>query len=310
MRERPLPTAPTTVYLVHSDEGLIGLGEGTSISDEELEAYVGHSPFEYIMDDSVGPLQIAFYDLMGQALELPIARLLGPSRDTAPLAWWSHCFSPDVLQSEAKLALSRGYRVHKIKRRAHTDVLEQVAAMAEVTPDDYEITVDANRTFGHIERALTIGAELKRFPQVHCLESPIDQNDIEGYGRLRAELGLPLAHHIGQPDPIDALHSEVYAYFILGTQVAATVRDAHITSARGKEFWMQATNTDITALFMLQLAAATPNATRGHVTTSHLHAESLLQEPLIVTDGHVAIPDRPGLGATLNMDVVERFRVK
>ena len=309
-RERPLPTAAATVYQVHSDEGLIGLGEGTSMSDDELAVYVGHSPFEYIMDDSVGPLQIAFYDLMGQALGLPIARLLGPSRDTAPLAWWSHCFSPDVLQSEAKLALSRGYRVHKIKRRAHTDVVEQVAAMAEVTPDDYEITVDANRTFGHIERALTIGAQLKRFPQVHCLESPIDQNDIEGYRRLRAELGLHLAHHIGQPDPVDALHSEVYDYFILGTQVAATVRDAHITSARGKQFWMQATSTDITALFMLQLAAATPNATRGHVTTSHLHEQSLLQEPLIVTEGHVTIPDRPGLGATLNMDVVERFRVE
>ncbi len=133
LRERPLPTAATTVYLVHSDEGLIGLGEGTSMSDDELTVYVGHSPFEYIMDDSVGPLQIGFYDLMGLALGLPIARLLGPSRDTAPLAWWSHCFAPDVLQGEAKLALSRGYRVHKIKRRAHTDVVEQVAAMAEVT---------------------------------------------------------------------------------------------------------------------------------------------------------------------------------
>ena len=73
---------------------------------------------------------------------------------------------------------------------------------------------------------------------------------------------------------------------------------------------MQATSTDITALFMLQLAAATPNATRAHVTTSHLHEQSLLQQPLIVTDGHVTIPDRPGLGATLNMDVVENFRIE
>ena len=169
-REQPLPTVKTTVYRVHSDEGAVGLSEGTSLSDDELAEYIGRSPFEYIMDDSVGPLQIGFYDLMGQALDLPIARLLGPSRATAPLAWWSHCFAPDVLQGEAKLALSRGYRVHKIKRRAHTDVIEQVAAMSEVTPDDYEITVDANRTFGHIERALTIGAQLKRFPQVHCQE--------------------------------------------------------------------------------------------------------------------------------------------
>jgi L-alanine-DL-glutamate epimerase-like enolase superfamily enzyme len=309
-RERPMPSVTTTVYLVHSDDGLTGLGEGESMSNDALAMYVGHSPFEYIMDDSVGPLQIAFYDLMGQALGLPIARLLGPSRTTAPLAWWSHCFSPAALQVEAKLALARGFRVHKIKRRAHTDVVEQVAAIAEVTPDDYEVTVDANRTFGNVERALAIGAQLKRFPQVHCLESPIDQDDIEGYRRIKAELGLQLAHHIGQPDPIDALYSGVYDYFILGTRVAAMVRDAHITDARGKPFWMQSTSTDVTALFMLHLAAASPNATRAHVTTSLLHEQPLLQEPLIVTDGYVTIPERPGLGATLNMDMIERFRVE
>ena len=86
--------------------------------------------------------------------------------------------------------------------------------------------------------------------------------------------------------------------------------DAHIANARSKEFWMQSTDTDITALFMLHLAAAMPNAIRGHVTTSQLHEHGLLQESLVVADGHVAIPDRPGLGATLNMDVVERFRVE
>ena len=75
------------------------------------------------------------------------------------------------------------------------------------------------------------------------LKSPIDQNDIEGYRRLRAELGLTLAHHIGQPDPVDALYSEVCDYFILGTQVAALVSDAHIANARGKQFWMQSTST-------------------------------------------------------------------
>jgi L-alanine-DL-glutamate epimerase-like enolase superfamily enzyme len=45
------------------------------------------------------------------------------------------------------------------------------------------------------------------------------------------------------------------------------------------------------------------------VSLCHLHEQALLQEPLVVTDGHVPIPDNPGLGGTLNMDAVDRFRV-
>ena len=305
------PRVRTAIYLVHTDDGPVGLGEGAVLSDDELAAYTGCSPFEFIMDDSVGPLQIAFYDLMGQALELPLARVLGPSRPTAPLAWWSHCFPPEALRSEAQLALESGYRVHKFKRRAHTDVLEQVAAIAEVAPDDYEITVDANETFGNIERALDIGGQLKAYPQVHCLESPIKQADIEGYKRLQAELGLPLAHHMGTPEPIDALYSEAYDYFILGTRASGLVRNAHICGARNKPFWMQlgGDGTDISTLWMLHLAAAIPNATKGHVSMQHIQEALLLQEPIVVVDGEVAIPDTPGLGGTLNMDVVDRYRV-
>jgi L-alanine-DL-glutamate epimerase-like enolase superfamily enzyme len=310
-RDSKPPTVKTSLYLVHTDDGLTGLGEGASLTDEQLATYTGRSPFNYLGDDSVGPLQMAFYDLMGQALDLPLARVLGPARDTAPLAWWSHCFPPEALRAEAERALARGYRVHKFKRRAHTDVLDQVAAIAEVAPDDYEITVDANQTFGTLERALDIGGKLKAIPQVRCLESPIQQGDIDGYRRLKKELGLKLAHHMGTPDPIDALHSDVYDYFILGVTVGGTFRNAHICGARDKPFWMQlgGDGTDISTLFMLHLAAAIPNATLGHVSMQHLQEELLLNEPLVVEDGLVAIPRTPGLGATLNMDVVDRYRV-
>ena len=309
-KESSPPSVQASIYRVHTDEGLVGVGEGSALSEDQLQTYVGKSPFEYIMDDGVGPLQVAFYDLMGQALSLPMARLFGPCRERAPMAYWSHCFPPEILREEARIAASLGFRAHKFKRRAHTDVIEQVAAISEVAPDDYEITADANQTFGTLERALAIGRELKRYPRLKCLESPIDQADVEGYLTLKQELGYPLAIHFGVPDRVVALSSGAYDYFILSGGAGNIMRNAHIAQAGDKPFWIQTGGfTDITAYFLVHLAAAIPNATLGHVCLYMLLEGALLKEPLEAKEGYIDVPAGPGLGAELDMDAIDRYRV-
>ena len=41
------PTVETSIYRVHTDEGHIGIGEGTGIAEEKLQTYLGRSPFEF-----------------------------------------------------------------------------------------------------------------------------------------------------------------------------------------------------------------------------------------------------------------------
>ena len=72
------PSVNTCVYKVHTNEDITGIGEGGSISEDRMQSLLGKNPFEFIMDDGLGPLQIAFYDIMGKALDLPMARLFGP----------------------------------------------------------------------------------------------------------------------------------------------------------------------------------------------------------------------------------------
>ncbi len=308
-RESSPPTVETSIYRVHTDEGHVGIGEGAGIAEEKLQTYLGRSPFEFIMDDTVGPLQIAFYDLMGQAVGLPMARMFGPSQKSAPIAYWSQCFPPEALQEEVKIALEGGFRVHKFKRRAHTDVVEQVQAIAEVAPDDYELTIDANTTFGTVERTIDFGRRLKDYPHVKCLESPIVQADVEGYLRIKKELGLPLAIHFGSPAPTISLPSPAYDYYVVGGWLAGILRCANIASAANKPFWLQMGFTGVSAVFMVHLAAALPNASLSHVSLYILLEHSLLAEPLIIRDGQATVPDKPGLGIALDMDAVERYRV-
>jgi L-alanine-DL-glutamate epimerase-like enolase superfamily enzyme len=295
------PSVETTVYRVHTDEGLVGVGEGSGLSEGQIQGCLGKSPFEFVMDDSAGPLQIAFYDLMGQAVGLPMARMFGPSRESVPIAYWSHSFPPEVLRREAEIAVANGFKTHKFKRRAHTNVVEQVASMAEVIPEDYEITIDANCTFGTVERAIEFGRQLKAYPQVKCLESPIEQANVQGYQALKKALDYPLAIHFGSPHPTVSLPSSAYDYYVLGGWASSLTRCANIASAADKPFW-------ISAVFMVHLASALRNATLGHVSLFLLLEHDLLATPLKVENGYTNVPQKPGLGVDLDMDAVERYR--
>ena len=64
---------------------------------------------------------------------------------------------------------------------------------------------------------------------------------------------------------------------------------------------------DVSLAMFTHCAAAAP----GKVTAIDTHwiwqdGQYLTQEPLQIRDGHVAVPDKPGLGVTLDMDAVER----
>ena len=303
------PTVRTSIYWVHTDEGLIGIGEGADIPESQLVSYFGKSPFEFIMADEVGALQIAFYDLMGQVVGLPSSQLLGPARSEVPIAYWSHSFPPEIMRQETEIAIEKGFKVHKFKRRAHTDVIDQVESICEVCPEDYDITIDANCTFGTPERVIEIGTQLQKYSQVKCLESPIDQEDVDGYRRLKDSLGYPLAIHFGTPHPTISLPLDVYDYYVLGGWASSIMRDANVISSADKPFWMQMGFTGISAIFMVHLASAIPNASLAHVSLFQLLEHSLLAEPLQISEGKAKVPEKPGFGIEIDMDAIDKYRV-
>ena len=98
-RMERMPSVNTCIYKVHTDEGLVGLGEGTANLGDKVKAYLGKDPFDFIWDDSVGgALQMACHDLMGKALGIPVYKLFGPKqRDEVLTMYWSHCFPPEIM---------------------------------------------------------------------------------------------------------------------------------------------------------------------------------------------------------------------
>ena len=306
------PVTQTCIYKVYTDEGAVGYGEGPEDLEDRVQTYIGRNPFEFVLDDRAGPLQIAFYDLMGKFLGLPVYRLFGPKqRDRVLTAYWSHCYPPEILGQEAKLAWETGFTMHKIKARPFQDPVTQVAAMVEEVPSDYRIIIDANGTFGLPTDALRVARKLERYPHVWALEAPIPQEHIEGYRFLKSKLDYPIAIHSNRPPQMKAIQSGMCDYFVLEYEGAGNVlkQAAVAEAAEGMQLWVEnGLHSGLSAMFQVHQAAAIPNVLLC-ITLAFLMEDDLIVDPLVVQEGHMEVPEKPGLGVDLDEDAVARYRV-
>ncbi|MCB0139112.1 MAG: hypothetical protein KDE50_04305, partial [Caldilineaceae bacterium] len=164
-----------------TEDGTVGYGEtlphytwGT-VSDEAIARAQGRNPIELLGDDSLGAgLQMALYDVVGKALEVPVHRLfnLPKVRDWCPIAWWNTKMGPQDLASEAQDAVEQGYIFHKFKARPWICVYEQVEAISAVTPPYYRLDLDWNSMLLNVGTAAPVLQKLDTYERVSIYEGP------------------------------------------------------------------------------------------------------------------------------------------
>jgi L-alanine-DL-glutamate epimerase-like enolase superfamily enzyme len=99
---------PIPLVQLHTDDGLVGLGEGSrgqQVPEESLRRWLGIDPLD-VEWAAVGiPFEPALFDLAGKALELPAHKLMGPKcRDRIPVGYWSCHMAPEDTAREAAQA--------------------------------------------------------------------------------------------------------------------------------------------------------------------------------------------------------------
>lgn len=321
----------TFIYKVHTDDGLTGIADGPD-ARKIIPKILGRNPFEFILDDSVWPLQIALYDLMGKVLELPVCRLFGPVyRRKVKVAYWSHCFPPEVLANEATYAAEKGFKIHKIKARPSLNPIEQVKAIYESVPE-IQVIVDANCTFWLPSKAVKVSRSLERY-NVFCLESPIPQQNIDGYLEIKAKTIIPLAMHMGfgsgsswTPNPMTAIERRMVDYFVVEEEGAGRMLKSAILAetaigeasasggyeVQGMPLWIEVVGLGPMETFGLHLAAAMKTAVLPSITfvfSQHLLEDDLIMEPLNLRNGESDVPEKPGLGVNLDEQALEKYRI-
>jgi L-alanine-DL-glutamate epimerase-like enolase superfamily enzyme len=311
-----------TVYKVHTDTGLIGLGEnpGPPFAQELLDPYLGTDPFDHVMSTGRFNLDMACYDLMGKHLSVPAWKLMGQQvREWVSMGWWMPSMSPEDSAAEVTAAAAHGYLGLKCKARAFYDVVEQAQAMQDAAPADFRIEFDFNGSLVNVETALPILRELEKIPIVKGIEEPIFAYDIEGWRRLHNEIRIPFYLH-GVSTIFDGPSRQPSGPWLglrAGDFDGALCSHEHIRNALAASWAFAAANTPIllqyvgtgiTAAFACQLGAVMHTATLPGVTASHSYVDDLITEPHPVQRSFMKVPTGPGLGVELDEDAIARYR--
>jgi L-alanine-DL-glutamate epimerase-like enolase superfamily enzyme len=299
---------------LHTAEGITGIGEAKmprSQAEALLKKMVGRSPWDYLLDDSLRGILIAVYDLLGKATGKSVARLFAetPQAKVTPV-WWSQCFPPDVMASEAKLGASRGYRIHKVKARPWIDAVKQAEAICAVVPKGYKVWADANATWETADKAIEMTERLAKFPNYFAVESPIARANVDGYRQLRGKLALPVAEHV---DGIDVeqwtREGLLDAWIVAGARMGRGLeRLAALSKQSSKPIWVEhSIDNGIAEVFQAHQAAAWPTI-QYCISVTNVLEDDCMKEPFTVRDGQYTIPDKPGLGVSLDEAAIEKYR--
>jgi L-alanine-DL-glutamate epimerase-like enolase superfamily enzyme len=206
-------------------------------------------------------------------------------------------------------------RVGVIDGAVHNSARRVEAARAALGPD-IGLACDAHGTY-------TV-ADAKRFCRLveECdlmwFEEPVTADDKVGCAEVRAATDIPISAGESEFNRFDFRElCELKAVDILQPDLAIcggiteAMRIAALASAYNlrlaPHLWTGAT----AFAAGLHVAAAAP---AGFILEYSLGANPLLhdlvEQGFPVKDGMVEIPDRPGLGITINQDFVQRFRVR
>jgi muconate cycloisomerase len=323
---------PIVILRVHTDEGLVGLGEAPKGTPEEAvrryaSAFEGRELASFNLQDlpmdwlwgAQGGVYLAYetalLDLTGKALGLPVYRLFGGKyRDWVPVSRCSGRMNPAAAAAAARDAVARGYSVLKMKACPGDDMVARLGAVQDAVGDQLHIVVDANQTMGQPAQLFALDERLRAagIHNVQCFESPFNHRNLDWYQLARQKLTTPIALHIPQPvDVIEAIKHEACDWLNIGSRPVITYKVAALAEAAGMPTW-HGSNVGlgvVEAAHAHTCAACLSMTLTSDICGEVLRVDDLIREPLVIENGHVRVPEGPGLGVALDEEAVERYRV-
>ncbi len=341
-------TSPFLLVKLHTDEGLVGLGEVSctpnwSGEDQVTAAHVirtylqplliGQDPTEVERlatrlrkGIAANPftragVEMACWDLLGKVAQLPLYRLLGGRvRDEVPTKFSVSGLEPTAAASIAGWAVEQGFRVMKVKVGMDPEGdVARVRAVRQAIGPDVKLGVDANGGWSPRVAIQTI-RRLAEF-DIFFAEQPVAPLDVAWMAEVRRQVSVPILADESVFRLEDAMSvvraaaaDAISMYIGKGGGIGPARKIATVAEAAGMSCTIGSNlEMDIAMAAMIHVGLATTGVDAEALPCDILglffYEGDLLTEPLPVRAGSATIGDRPGLGVELDDAKVARYRV-
>jgi D-galactarolactone cycloisomerase len=338
-----------TIIAVHTDEGLVGWGsvstsddlvrgalavlrplyEGQNALEPERVSEVLHQNTFWMgrggsITHTISGIDIALWDLLGQATGQPVGRLLGGRYRDRVTPYASLLMQVPERMADALLPVKgEGFRAFKIgwgpfgRRDRATDQAIVHAAREAVGPD-CRLMVDAGASDAFWRQdykwALRTARMLADYG-VAWFEEPLSPDSLEAYVALRRQAMVPIAGgEVLTRRQAFAPWLQAGAFDIVQPDVtkvggmSEARRIGWMASEHGVRMVPHGWNTAIGLAADLQLVSAFPDIE----LVEYLRGSPFIDEIVaggwaLDADGMLPIPERPGLGIALDMDALEKY---
>lgn len=257
--------------------------------------------------------EMAIFDLVGKALSVPAAYLLGGAyRTRVPADYWIGMQNPADAARNARAGVERGFHGLKMKCAIDDPWEERIEAILGQVGPTFRLTIDPNERFYRPWEFLDLARRLERFPSIAVYEDPLPKWNLDWYRQVRGAVTTPIALHLSEPhEIIRAIKAEACDCLNLGGGMVQFVRNAALAEAAGMACWHGSGNDlGIAEHAYLHAAAAARNCTLpSDFVGGWTREDDLIVEPLRFERGNAILPDRPGLGCELDLVAVKRYRV-
>lgn len=235
-----LSVAHHIMVRMHTDAGIVGLGEaataaakkgeanpidGHDISQEgglaALEtlaaAVVGEDPLNIVrlhakmnaaLDGNPfakAAIDIAAWDVAGKARGVPVCALLGGAqRDRIEVGQTIRIADLQTMAEEAKECLARGFKSIKVKVGLDPDGdVDRVRVVREAAGPGFPIRVDANQGYSYDDAVRALSG-MERYDLLY-VEQPVSRHDLQGMAKLAEHFQLRIVADECVLSPSDAI---------------------------------------------------------------------------------------------------------
>jgi galactonate dehydratase len=277
---------------------------------------------------AVALVEMACWDIVGKALDQPVYRLLGGAvRDRIKAyanGWYTVERTPEQFHAAARRVIERGYRAlkfdpfgagfYELEHAEKVKVIALVEAVRDAVGPDVDILIEMHGRFNPVT-AIEMTRELAPF-KPSWVEEPVPPENIAALKKAAdgiLPLGIPVATG-------ERMHTMFEFRELFEMQAADIIQPdlshfAGILHTRKLAAWAEAyymlvaphnVGGPVSTAANLHLAACTPNfKIQEHFNDfAEAHVKEAAPGVPEVVDGYFTLPSGPGLGITLNEDLI------